>query len=381
MLNFQAVLTALGGPQAVFRIAQAARSAGDYLLASLLPEVNRNDYNVESGTMTVHSTMAGLVGMDAKYPPGGHVKSSTFKESTAKVANSIRMNEKALRELQNMVMRLGVGSAGSNEALVQETLNFLDKVVIQPHLDTAEWLRAQALFTGAINWTFGGITLEVDYGVPSANLLATRTTGGGTAYDAASSMFWADVRTARRLLKGNLRVFITNSTTLDAILYNTANGLRVVADTGVAPIRTVTVQRFATNAAGDPILGQDSADARDRVTIVAYDREAEIVNPANPETTIGIPFVPDGKVLAVGNNTDSGYIVGRGSQEEDPADANRLGYTHIAPTVEGGGVPGRWARLYTPENEPMHLIGEAVTNLLPVIEAPEKVVVLTTELS
>lgn len=381
MLNFQAVLEALGGNAAIFRIANAARSGADYLLASLLPEITRADYKAESGTMSVKTTMAGLVGMDSPYPPGGMIQASTFMEETAKVANSIRMNEKAIRELQRLQQSLQLSGGSSKEALTQEVLNFLDLVVLQAHLDTAEWLRAQALFTGAISWTFGKVKLSVDYGFPSANLLATRTTGSGQAYDGASSVFWSDVREARRLLNGNLRALITNSTTLDAIIYNPANGLRVASDTGVGAIRTVTLRRLAQDASGDPIPGQDSDDARDTVAIIAYDREGEIVNPSDPETTVGIPFVPNGKVLAVANNQASGYVVGMGSQEEDPTDGNRIGYTHLAPTVEGNGVPGRWARLYTPENQQYNLIGEGVTNLLPVIEDVDKVVVLSTELS
>lgn len=381
MLNFQAVLAALGGSAAVFRIANAARAAGDYLLASLLPEIQRNDYTVTAGNMTVKATMAGLVGMDSPYPPGGMVSASYFMEQTAKIANSVRLNEKALRELQRMVQVLQLGGGDTNEALTQEVLNFFDKVVMQPHLDTFEWLRAQALFTGAINWTFGKIPLVVSYGVPAAHFLPTRTTVGGTAYGAADSAFWSDVRELSRILKGNVRALIAHPDTLDEIIYNDANGMRVVTDTGIGPIRTVSLQRFARDAAGDFISGQDSNDARDRTTIIAYAREAEIINPANPETTIQIPFAPRGKLLAVGNNTDSGYIVGRGSQEEDPNESNRLGYTHIGPTVEGNGAPGRWGRMYTPENTPWALIGQAVTNGLPVIESPDKIAVATTELA
>jgi hypothetical protein len=223
--------------------------------------------------------------------------------------------------------------------------------------------------------------LVVSYGVPAAHFLPTRTTGSGTAYGAANSAFWSDIRELSRVLKGNVRAYIVHPDTLDEIIYNVANGMRVVSDTGVGPIRTVSLQRYAQDAAGDYLTGQDSNDARDRTVLISYAREAEIINPANPETTIQIPFAPRGKVLAVGNNNASGYIVGRGSQEEDLNEANRLGYTHIGPTVEGNGAPGRWGRMYTPENTPWALIGQGVTNGLPVIESPDKIAVATTELA
>jgi hypothetical protein len=58
-----------------------------------------------------------------------------------------------------------------------------------------------------------------------------------------------------------------------------------------------------------------------------------------------------------------------------------LGYTHIGPTVEGGGQMGRWAQLFTPEQLPMQLHGRAVTNGLPVVETPEKIAIASSDLS
>ncbi len=53
--------------------------------------------------------------------------------------------------------------------------NFSNALLIQPHLDVAEWLRGQALCTGALAWTFNGLKLEVDYGIPAGNKLTHRT--------------------------------------------------------------------------------------------------------------------------------------------------------------------------------------------------------------
>lgn len=363
-LNFAAVLATLGADAAI-RVANAARPAGDYLFAQLLPERNVPTYDVRSGNMTVRSIMAGLAAMDSPYPPGGVVELSSFLENTAKLANEATLPEQALRHMQDTLLRLGiVGTAAANERLVEESLNFLQKVIVQPHLDAMEWLRGEALVTGAIAWQFGNIELAVDYGVPLANMLPARA--GNDAYGGSASKFWDDVRLLRRTLRGNVRAIIAHPDTIDVIRYNAVNAVAAVEESAGG----VTFRRLNSQ-------GGFTQDTGDTVRIIAYDREGEIINPADPSTTIIVPFMPAGKLLAVGNNTRSGYRVGQGSTE-DPDDANSLGYTHIGPTVEGGGRPGRWSRLYTPEARPWSLKGQGVTNGLPVIEAPEKIAVATT---
>lgn len=357
------------GPGAAVTIARDARPAGNYLFATLLPEQTSYDYHVESGQMTVYTTMAGLVATDAPYPPGGHITGSTFSENTAKIAIATTLPEYALRQLQQMVRDLEINRTPTVATVQNEALNFLNKIILQALLDTAEWLRGQALVNGALNWTFNRKTLNVDYGVPAANFLTDRTTANGDAYGAANSAWWADVREARRLLKGGLRAIIAHSDTLDEIQYNPANELRVVGsdDNGI------TVQRYDMNT------GMPSSDARETVRLVRYDLEGTVLDPTDPSSVVNVPFMPRGKVLFVGSNQRTGYRVGEGSTP-DPTRDIALGYTHIGPTVEGGGTPGRWARLYTPEQRPWELRGEGVENLMPVVEAADKLVVATTEL-
>jgi len=368
-LNFSAVLSALGS-DAVLRIANAIRPAGDYLFASLLPERNRATYQASSGSMTVRATMAGMVGMDSPYPPTGVVDSSTFLEATVKVANQPYLPEAAIRELQTLMQAAsGAGAGVVTVDAVAEALNFLQKVVIQPHIDTAEYLRGEALVGGAIDWTFNLKRLQVGFGVPAANMLANRT--GTAAYGGTASGFWADMLALRKALRYNVRIFIAHPDTIDVIVSNSANSLAVVGQDG----STFQVRRFisqnGTNTA--------SSDARETMTLVGYDKEGEILDPLSAGSTIKVPFMPKGKILAVGNNAESGYRVGQGSTN-DPVDALALGYTHIGPTVEGGGVPGRWARLFTPEHMQMQLHGQGVSNLMPVIEAPAKIAVASTDM-
>lgn len=363
-LNFAVALASLGA-NAAFKIANVARPPAEHLFATLLPEKPDYDYHVESGHMTVRTTMAGLVGMDSPYPPGGTVETSVFSENTAKIANQVALPEHTMRKLQAMMMQLQLSGAPSVQVIQREALNFLNKVIIQAHMDTAEWLRAQALVTGAISWTYNQKVLSVSYGFTGSHLLTNRS--GNDAYDGSTSKFWTDVRAAKKLLSYDVRACIAHPTTIDAILFNDANKLQVLSDAN----NVVTVQRLI----GD--LERPATDARDTVQIIRYAAEGEVLDTDNPGQTEKIPFMPVGKLLFVGNNYRSGYRIGEGSTPDPMADL-ALGYTHIAPTVEGGGSPGRWADLFTPQDRPWQLVGRAVTNLLPVIEAPDKIVVATT---
>lgn len=365
--NFTAALQSLG-PDAAFRLANQARPPADYLFESLLPERNEPSYTIESGTMTVRTTMAGLVAMDSPYPPGGVVEVSKFLEQSAKLANEVMLTEAALRRMQDLIRELAINGQPTTMFLQNEALNFLQKVVIQAHMDAMEWLRGQALVTGAITWAFNKLDLAVDYGVPAANLLSNRT--GNDAWDGSTSKFWADIRRLQEQLRYNVRAYIAHPDTINAIVNNDVNKAEILRQEGF----TMTIRRLI----GDN--ERPDNDVRATVTLIAYDAEGEIFDTANPGQTTIIPFMPTGKILAVGNNNRSGYRVGEGSTA-DPVMDMALGYTHIAPTVEGGGRPGRWAQLYTPQERPMHLHGRGVTNGLPVIEAPEKIAVASSDLS
>lgn len=368
-LNFTEALTKIG-PDAGFRIANEVRAEGDYALTMLLPEQTRQTYSIEAAHMIVRATMAGLVGMDSPYPPGGVVESGTFNAKSAKLANEVSLPEETIRQLQYTLALITNASVALNTTVL-EALNFLNKVVVQPHRDVMEWLRGQALSSGVIDWTFNGIKLYVDYGVPTANKFTIRTIGSNNAYSGSASMFWADIRAAQEKLNYDVRGYWLNSVTLNVILANTVNGMALLSRTD----SMVTLRRYVSIQGNT----QFSDDARDLITFNIYDGEGEVLDPAAPSTTKKLKFIPNGKIIAVGNNNRRGYRPGEGATR-DPIYERALGYTHIAPTVEGGGRAGRWAELYIPQGRPYQINGRGVTNGLPVIEAPDKIVILTTEM-
>ena len=371
ILNFAEALAALG-PNAAARIANGARPPANYLFNTFLPERAMPDYTVRAANMIVRSTMAGLVAMDSPYPPTGAVDISTFFEQAAKLGAQSRLTEEALRHLQNLVRNFQVSGTLSNDFLQREALNFLNKTVVQSLMDTSEWLRGQALVNGAISWTFNGMALAVDYGIPTTHKLTTRTDSSNDAYFDSASAFWADVVAARQLLKYNLRAAVLNSRTLDDIIGNSANSVSIIGQNS----GSIQLRRWkSVNGVNMP-----DDDVRYTVNFIIYDEEAEVLDTDNPGKTETVKFMPDGKILFVGNPGRAGYRVGSGSTD-DPADNLELGYHHIAPTTENGGNPGRWARLYTPEAFPMQLQAEGVSNELPVLLNPSAVVIATTELS
>lgn len=370
--SFAEALAALGVNVGA-RIANAARPPANYLFNTFLPERTLPTYHVEGASMVVKTTMAGLAAMDSPYPPGGAIEISTFLEQTAKLAISNTLTEGALRQLMTLMTQLQANGQMTNEFLQREALNFLQKVILQGMLDTAEWLRGQALVYGALNWSFNQKTLAVSYGIPAANFLTARTDANADSYSDTASAFWTDVAAARRLLRYNLRAAVLNSSTMDKILGNSVNALQIVSQDNAR----VRLRRYKL-IGGVPI---PEDDVRYSIDFIIYDEEAEVYDTTAGSlgTTQRVKFMPDGKILFVGQNSNSGYRVGQGSTD-NPRNDLELGYYHIGPNVESGGRSGRWSRLYVPEGRPMMLTGESASNELPVLTAIDKLVVATTEL-
>lgn len=370
-LNFAAALNdpRIGGPGGIFRLANEARTPASYLLATLLPERRLPTYEASDGSMTIRTTMAGVVGMDSAYPEGGVVDLATFRERVIKIAIQNNLSEETLRQLQTLADQVVARGGSSTDLAVNTILNFVQKLLQQPQWDRREWLRGQALFTGEIDWQYNGITVQVDYGIPSANKFATRT--GTAAYGGSASVFWSDMREARRLLGSSYEISIANRTTIEEIIYNDANSINVLGIEG----GRYRIQRFRGS------LERPSTDARETMTIVEYNAEGEVLDPSNPGQTIKVPFVPNGVIGHFGRaDNSSEFIPGEGATQ-DPEDGLELGYTHLGPTTESGGRPGDWARVYTPEDMPMQVRGQSASNPLPVIRSAKKIVLASTALS
>lgn len=368
--SFASALSLLGTDFTI-RLLNAARPPADYRLARFLPSMTSTSYDVSRANMIIRTTMAGLVGMDSPYPEGGIASVDSWYEQTAKIAIANDFNEATIRTLQAIAKEFQLGGGNANRAIADNLLNVTDKLITQALLDREEWMRGQVLGTGKLIWTFNRKTINVDYGIPAGNVLATRT--GTDAYDSTTSKFWDDWRVAQDILGWTGLSAVAHPTTINAIVNNPANNAVLIAQ-GVDG--SVTIGRYV-NIMSNP---QRSADVRDVCTLNSIPFEGEIIDltDATPpmNTSKKVPFFPKGKISVMGS-AGSVALIGQGSTQV-PREA--LGYLHIGPTVEGNGTAGRWGRVFVPENRPFALRYEGAENVLPVITDPTQLVILSTNI-
>lgn len=364
-LDFTGALAVLNGTNGMgmFTIMNEARPAADYVYAQLLPEMNKPTFQAKSGRMTVRATMAGVSGMDSAYAKVGAISVRSMQENTAKITSEVTLDEETQREILAILQATAASNGGmiDQSFMRDEALNFLNKLIIQAHLDMSEFLRGRAIANGALSFTYNGIPVSVSYGIPAANVLTQRT--GTARYGSTASTFWADIRALQAALGYNVRAFIIGPQLLQEALANDVNRIQVTSQDGM----TINMRRQLNDQ------GTLSSDSRDTVQLIVYNKEGEIYDLATPGLTTKIPFHPKTKLVAIGNGAMNGsYVVGQGST---PTPSGALGYHHLAPTIEGGGRMGRWARVYVPEGRPYQLTGQGVANEMPIIDMPEQIAI------
>lgn len=372
LIDFKGLLEGMEDDD-IFVLANEARPGDNYLFNGVLPNRNRRGYHAKAGSMSIRATMAKFVGMDSKYPRGGAARRSSFEHRLAKMAIEMPFPEEYLRELRETVNDAFNNTDDDHEVIVETMFNFTEKLLVQPMLDTEEWTKGQALTTGVLQVSTDAIEFEVDYGIPDENFLPART--GSEAYGGADSKFWDDWHEAQRILKWRVQVVMMRTTTLEVIMYNPNNDIKLEAidrDNGVYVFRRWVLRD------GIPVV---SEDPRDAITIVTYDDEGEVLDESAPGTgkTVTVPFIADGALLFIGRNDGREFTIGSGSTDE-PETSVRVGYTHVGPTEEGNGRLGRWATAYVPQGEEYMFTAKTAENFLPVIERPDLLVNATTEI-
>lgn len=372
--NFASVLEQLGR-RGIMRLANAPlEQDADYLFERFLPTILRPDYQVTGGNIKIKGTLAPTIPMDTPFPEGGFIGMSDLKENTAKFGLSITLPEATLREIRKLLDQIELGRFDGSkvELLTNTTINFVQEMIVRPHDDQREWMRAQAITEGVIKQTSNRSEINVNYGIPAGNILAKRT--GTAGYGRSASAWQSDYRTARRLLGQAVLATIMHQDTLDQILDNPANNLVVVGETYSPDRKTRVVQVRKAVTQGGIIVGYD-LDSRNSYTLIGYSKFGNLPDLANPGNLIQVPFIRPGRIAVIGDAVRRNLLP---QTENTPRDA--LGYTHVGPTEEGEGALGRWARVYTPEGRPMQLRGEGTENSLPAFDSPERVVLLDTEL-
>ena len=383
-LNFQAAINHLiqtSGANFASDVANGVRPDAAYVFTNrVLPIREVRNYYVQAAGILIRSTMSGLVGMDSKPAPMGAAEMNTFLANTAKFGGATYLPEAVLRELQNLAQQVVNRGGDTTRTVVDAILNFVRKFLIQPQLDTLEYLAGRALMTGAVDWTFNQKRLQVSYGVPSGNLFAQRTTTSG--YIAGtSSVFWADWRAARALLGGPPEFAFATRDTIEGIISNPANNIFITAEDDFGSVSFDRIVNTDTD--------RRSEDRRNRGSLISYNQSGNIFDLSDPGETVEIPFLSDGYIVLVGRarRQEFGLISDRGDEElegvEPLPDANAptIGYTHLGPSTEKGGDTGIYSNVWVDPSMPMQLQGTTFMNALPFILQPDRLVVLRTAMS
>ncbi|CAM4238336.1 major capsid protein [Deinococcus marmoris] len=362
-LTVQTILNTMT-PQDFFALANQPVPESEYVLASVLPDEARATYEAKSGSFKVITTPAGETGMDSPYVPVGGIELNAFSNPIAKWTATTLMTEEMQRELQQMVIniRAGVITGNGLDYIRNFIVNWLQKVIRQSFTDRYELMRAEVLTTGMLALRGG----TVDYLLPAQNKFAKRT--GLQAYGGGESKLWADMRAADAIV-GSTRARIMSMNMLDRIIDSAADRVAVTSEVTSAGgnIKTVTMRR---------LIGANqtlSTDAREGYTLIGYRRTVTIkVGKGYAQQQV----IPDGKIAVIGSN-DVMVTMTDGTVNTRPG----LGRTHIGPTVEGDGRPGIWLNTYTPQGRPMHAVAEGASNGLIVLDAPERLVILDSDLT
>lgn len=382
-LTWASIIAALSAGRTLITIANTAPAAAEYLGGRYLPRVQRPDYDISGGQMVIKSVMAGHVGMDSAYPSGSAIQLSNFNEKTAKLAQSVTLDEEPARNLQKLLLLAQAGQAqGRSPAdfMGEAGLNLYTKGVVQSLDDSAEYLTMQALTRGKIDWTFNGRRLLVDYQIPAANKISLT---GTAKFTGTASGLWAALSKAEKITRGSIGI-VCSQNTLQEILDNDVHRIQIVSDT-YSPqrnIRTVQIRKLprfvGLSDGGVGYTAESTSDGQTSATLIGYGRQGQIIDPTTPGETIGVQMVPDNVIAVIGRDTSNELVSLTGT----PLPEQRIGYYHVAPTVEGtwrGEPLGRWGRMFTPENNPYQLVAEGVENGLPVIQNSSRIVLIESE--
>lgn len=351
-ITFAGILAELNRADYV-RMANQPINESEFVLASILPEVNKASYEAKRGSIRIIPTMAGETGNDSPYVPTGDIEIDAWSKGLAKFTANGVISENAQIEFQQMrdQLILAGNQGGAGTYTRNFLINWLETWIREAFRQQNEYLRGQALSSGRLVLRGG----TIDLGVPDENRIT------GTYAD-----IWKVLRTGNKLVDSGVRARLTSWDTLDQIIDAGGNGMAIVDEQVSAQgnVRIVRLRKLVNNSANF------STDVRDSTTIVGYKGKGKIKNPEGG--FIDAPYFPDGVISFVGNNQTQQV-----AQDGTVTTREALGHTHVGPTVEGDGQPGVWMNARVPDGRPYHVIAEGAERVMTVIEEPRKLVIAT----
>lgn len=325
-----------------------------FFLARFLPPTASTDADIRDGNIRILAGIGGVTAPDSPYAKVAGAKVQSMEGSTIKLTAETTVTERDQKIMSSKAVNALL--AGNQQGAVQAVQQYLSRLFedgLMLSLDHAqEQFRAIALATGEIKGDFGGLEVNVDFGVEAKFRVPART--AGNAYGAASSKFWDDVQLARDTLLGGEPQFITDPRTAAAIINNPANGVLLVGRNVVTDWLTVyTLTQGVKQADGSYDTSRRTVDVRKEVTLWVYGGYAEAVDGTR------VQFWPEGHMTALLP----------GSQRVDVIDGQvvegALGVTHIGPTWELGGQSRRYGKMFRPEGAEYEVQMKAAENVLP----------------
>lgn len=374
-----------GGENFAFRLARNANSPDSYLFNTrVLPRMNKPTWNITGGTLTITPTELKPVAMDAEPAPMGNLQATFFNENISKFGGQMFFNEKQQRELitmeqeiflnaglaggrnpfgdintqMNMLSQTGrADSATINGARINRILGVIEAIKLA-HFNTSEALSGEALTEGVLDENFSGLDVVVDYKVPAVNI---KDYAGNDRFDQSASKWWDFVRFCYKTLRNPQ--FFGNSNSYFDIVENPVNKVREQFLTGdVRPM-----SKYNEN-----VITQKQ-DANERMNFNVYDKAGSVMD-ATAKALISKPFLKDKRIVVIGELQTSQIELELGGVT-DPDNSLNLGYTHVGPTVEGGGRPGIYANIYSLPQKAQQLFVDTYVNMLPAILNPKKLII------
>ncbi|MCD0156018.1 major capsid protein [Deinococcus sp. 6GRE01] len=342
---------------------------GKFFLARFLPPTYSSDADIRDGNLRILAGIAGVTAPDSPYAKVAGAKIQSVEGSLIKLTGETTVTERDQKVMSSRAVNALI--AGNQQGAVTAVQTYISRLFedgVMLALDHAqEQLRAIALATGQIKGNYGGIEIDVDFGVEAKFRPAKRT--AGSAYGGATSKFWDDVEYARTVLLGGEPQFITDPKTALTILGNSANGVLPIEREVVTDWLTrYTFTQGVKLADGSYDTTRATLDVRKRVTIWAYGGYAEAADGTM------VQFWPAGHMTAILP----------GSQRVDVIDGNvvegALGVTHIGPNWEMGGQSARYGKILRPAGAEYEVQLKGAENVLPHLRETRRAVFFETSL-
>ncbi|OXS77951.1 major capsid protein [Domibacillus enclensis] len=313
-----------------------------YLLQKFMPEQTVQDinfaYNVINGA---YAKAASITGWNASAPLRDRKAIEKAYGELAKLQHSYRLDEKDLFSFEKP------RTPEERQAVIDGVYTDTDDLIAGVD-DTKEWLRAQTLYTGGVNYSDprNDVSIEFQYEMPEANRLDV-----SVPWSDPASLPLTDLQAANeQFKKTNQRrtpiemhmtsvteAYLLQNEQIRTQVYGQSNGGRILTPADLQNVfRALKLPTYVIN---DDVIVMEAAEMVDGQKVI-IDKEIQLLE--------------DNKVVLLGDN---------------------LGNTMIGPSAEKGYATGKFANPIIHQNPPGEevIVGESA---FPAFKRPKAIVIL-----